>query len=860
MQGRFFPVRGAALWLLIALLAFGCAGCSDVPSLSASPPSLHFGEVPSAGWGLAHVWLTAGDEALDVEIRVEPDDGTFALVGPSSVQLTPAEQFPVEVRASSEVTGPRTGALLIVTPGQVLEVGLFAEFVQGHVDLDNDGWAAGVDCDDLDAQTHPEAAETCDGLDNDCDGVLPSDEADADADLHLGCAGDCDETDPAVHPAAVERCNGLDDDCDGAVDDPFDADDDGSVNGAIPDCAAAYYAHELDCDDADAARHPGAPELCDGLDNDCDGVIGVGELDSDADGFPLCAGDCDDSRGAVRPGAPELCDGQDNDCDGAVPDDEIDADLDSSTPCAGDCDDDDDEVHPDAAERCNGLDDDCDGSVPEPEADIDGDGFRGCADDCDDASASVFPGAPEACDGLDTDCDGSPAVSELDGDGDGTSPCAGDCDDSDAAVGPNAAEACDGVDSNCDGAPGADELDPDGDGWMPCEGDCDNQQATVHPGAAEDYCDMVDNDCDGVVGSPEAVQEFVVKGNNSASVRLWASDFQGGFEIPQGWAPGGGGVVYGAIAGDFDGDGHLDFVVGESMSWPSEVQGHLFAAACDGSFDAVPLNGAPGGDGVVLDGLEADLHTAADVDGDGDLDLLGWGFFSGEGIIWLNGGDGQVWTRLPAVDDEEAPVPFDLQFWAPFGDNESVALPPVDVSGDGLPDLVECWTPDTDFSDCQVHEGQGDGTFAPTSTFSLERVVNGFTLADFDGDGLVDLLGGFDDDGDAGQAWLWSDVVAASGSLGAGVPALDINPDAESEALGAAGLGWPVSYDWNGDGHADVLVSAMTGAGGTDRELFAALGDGSGGFSEPTLFAASEHDLDTRYARVQDQLGVPLWP
>jgi len=259
-----------------------------------------------------------------------------------------------------------------------------------------------------------------------------------------------------------EVCDGVDNDGDGQVDEGFDVDGDGHTS-----CGG-------DCDDADAATHPGATELCDGVDNDCDGAVPADETDVDGDGVAVCDGDCDDQDPAVHPGAPEDCDGIDNDCDGILPTAEVDQDGDGVAVCEGDCNDFDDGVYPGAPELCDGVDNDCDGVVPADETDDDGDGFRGCDGDCDDGSATTYPGAAELCNGLDDDCDGAVPADEADDDGDGTSECLGDCDDTNAAVYPGADEACDGLDNDCDGVVPMAEIDGDGDGVSPCDGDCND--------------------------------------------------------------------------------------------------------------------------------------------------------------------------------------------------------------------------------------------------------------------------------------------------------------------------------------------------------------------------------------------------
>ncbi len=132
-----------------------------------------------------------------------------------------------------------------------------------------------------------------------------------------------------------------------------------------------------------------------------------GGVDEDGDGVTVGGGDCDDRDEHSYPGADELCDGRDNDCDGVVPDGEHDGDVDGFMVCIGDCDDADPAVFPGAEELCNGVDDDCDGSLAEEE-DGDGDGYAACEGDCDDGDPYVSPEAADECGGPDADCDGDP--------------------------------------------------------------------------------------------------------------------------------------------------------------------------------------------------------------------------------------------------------------------------------------------------------------------------------------------------------------------------------------------------------------------------------------------------------------------
>ena len=172
------------------------------------------------------------------------------------------------------------------------------------IDEDNDGFDVLDDCDDTLASVNPDAAEGCNGLDDDCDGevdegVLLTVYTDDDGDgfgsgslqaceITSGTAdegGDCDDTDDAVHPGADEICNGVDDDCDGDTDEDAldaltwyaDSDTDGFGDPTTSDtgCLApsGFVEDATDCDDTSAAVNPDALEVCNGLDDDCDSTL-----------------------------------------------------------------------------------------------------------------------------------------------------------------------------------------------------------------------------------------------------------------------------------------------------------------------------------------------------------------------------------------------------------------------------------------------------------------------------------------------------------------------------------------------------------------------------------------------------------
>ncbi len=405
------------------------------------------------------------------------------------------------------------------------------------------------DCDDSIAAINPNATETCNGLDDNCDGSIDeglSPDADGDGYTAIGsCSGtadDCDDADPNINPGMSEDpCNGIDDNCNGVVDEggglttwyaDWDGDGYGDPNISTTSCVppANFVDNDDDCNDNAININPAATEVCDGFDNNCDGNIDDG-FDEDGDGFKTCQGDCDDNDPAVNPGASEICDGLDNDCDGSV-DEGFDNDNDGWRTCDGDCNDWNAAIYPGATETCNWKDDDCDGQIDEGVQvtyylDWDNDGYgrsdistNSCSppngfvandDDCNDNAININPGATEICDGFDNDCDG--LVDEgFDEDDDGYSTCQGDCDDNDAAINPGATEICDGIDNDCDSE--TDEglsWDWDGDGYTAigsCSGsadDCNDWNSNINPGALE-VCNWQDDNCDGNVD--EGIGDF----------------------------------------------------------------------------------------------------------------------------------------------------------------------------------------------------------------------------------------------------------------------------------------------------------------------------------------------------------------
>jgi hypothetical protein len=330
--------------------------------------------------------------------------------------------------------------------------------------------------------------------------------------------GDCDDTDGQTYPGAAR--NDSESKC--------MKDSDGDLYG--DKTPPEGIEPGTDCKDGlgsyDAGIYPGAVEVCDGIDNDCDREIDIDAVDvsefyadSDGDqfgngeqsayfctrplGFAPEAGDCNDQNPAISPIAIEFCDHVDNDCDGSTDEESIDG-LDWYEDRDGDGYG-EENAHSKACVRPAG--------------------FVADSTDCNDAVAAIHPDADEFCNEADQDCDGGNYDADsldallffLDTDGDGfgieeqriracsrpvgySDQAEMDCNDADASIHPMQEEICNGTDDNCDGlTDGPDSVDiilqhPDMDGDLDGDPMFPVESCTPLQGYVENAMDCDDSD------------------------------------------------------------------------------------------------------------------------------------------------------------------------------------------------------------------------------------------------------------------------------------------------------------------------------------------------------------------------------
>ncbi|MDP2312723.1 MAG: MopE-related protein [Pseudomonadota bacterium] len=645
---------------------------------------------------------------------------------------------------------------------------------------------------------------------------------DDDGDGQTELEGDCDDTNAAVGVGAPELCNGFDDNCEGGIDEVATGNDvawaaDADGDGYASDSATAYAACASpgagwvsawgDCDDDDDTTRPGAPEACDGRDNDCDSAADeeptvsppTWHPDEDEDGYGQLA------RGVSQCLAPEVR--------GWVQDDT-------------DCDDTDGAIHPAAPERCNGTDDDCDDQVDEapvtdaagwyPDEDRDGYG--------DDAAAACTAAA-------------------------GFVDVGGDCDDTDAGVNPPAAEVCnDGADNDCDGGPGDCVWDDTID--MTAQ----HRISAVYEGEGLGYAGGT-GDLDGD-GRNEIVVSAGTAYSPTAAAALGAvmvfrtpitTDLT---EDEAEWTFWGdhdhSGAGSSIVVHDLDGDGFDDLQVG---SGAQTVDGQMWAGTLYTVFG--PLTGG----GLLeeeadwkLVGTTADesigmrAYALGDLDGDGLPDFgTGYEFIDHRGLDRT--GAVYVFTTVGSGTEAAADTATAVIYGSEEYDEIGLGATGLDLDGDGFSDLVvgaQGYDSDPADGAALVFMGPVAGSIAgddadlvftgESSASYAGRMVD--TVGDINGDGLDDLLVGAPQTDDGAAYLIWGASTLAGG------PLADANVKFRGDRANYFQLGYSLDGlgDLNEDGWPDLFISENYYPGGQGYVFF-------GPLATPATYQASTADV-----------------